>query len=175
MSSTPTSSTSATQSILKPNEYNKGLDQEHITKLTQDAYKHFVEYTKAELKSKSSCCTLTRYSNFVNIIMYSDGRRLSVIRKNEYIYAGKVYTNEWNEPAINERNVEITKYLYVVYSCKNMDLLNLVENIDADFSNFIQQIEAINQQSIEMENTAKALDEYSSYLGIWKKKKKKKN
>lgn len=47
-----------------------------------------------------------------------------------------------------------------------MDLLNLVENIDADFSNFIQQIEAINQQSIEMENTAKALDEYSSYLGI---------
>lgn len=52
MSSTPTSATSATQSTLKPNDYNKGLDQEHITKLTQDAYRHFTEYTKAELKSK---------------------------------------------------------------------------------------------------------------------------
>ena len=79
MSSTPTSTTSATQNALKPNEYNKGLDQEHITKLTQDAYKHFTEYTKAELKSRSSRRTLKRYSNFVHIIMYSDGRRLPVI------------------------------------------------------------------------------------------------
>lgn len=42
----------------------------------------------------------------------------------------------------------------------------LIYDTDADFSNFIQQIEDIHQQSIEMENTAKALDEYSTYLGI---------
>lgn len=45
---------------LKPDEYTKGLDQEHIIKLTEDACKHFVEYTKAELKGKVllfiDCC-----------------------------------------------------------------------------------------------------------------------
>lgn len=43
--------------------------------------------------------------------------------------------------------------------------------LDADYSNFIQQIEDIHQQSVEMETVAKSLDEYSKYLG----KKKKKN
>lgn len=69
MSSTPTSATSATQSTLKPNEYAKGLDQEHITKLTQDAYKHFTEYTKAELKS-TKACMLASYSNILTLPMY---------------------------------------------------------------------------------------------------------
>ncbi|KAL9553377.1 hypothetical protein PS6_003979 [Mucor atramentarius] len=82
MSSTPTSAASATQSTLKPNDYNKGLDQEHITKLTQDAYRHFTEYTKAELKTIFQC------------VMYSDGRGLPAIRKDEYNYAGKIYTDE---------------------------------------------------------------------------------
>jgi hypothetical protein len=52
MSNSPSSSitTSTSKAALKPNEYSKGLDQEHITKLTEDAYKHFTEYTKAELK-----------------------------------------------------------------------------------------------------------------------------
>jgi hypothetical protein len=43
--------------------------------------------------------------------------------------------------------------------------------LDADFSTFIQHVEDIHKQSIEMENTAKALDEYSRYLGKKKKKK----
>lgn len=47
----PSSSTS-NKVALKPNEYTKGLDQEHIVRLTEDAYKHFAEYTKAELKCK---------------------------------------------------------------------------------------------------------------------------
>lgn len=37
--------------------------------------------------------------------------------------------------------------------------------IDADFSTFIQQIDDIHQQSIEMEKVAQSLDEYSKYLG----------
>lgn len=54
----PSSSTSTkantSKVALKPNEYRKGLDQEHITRLTEDVYKHFAEYTNAELKSKVS-------------------------------------------------------------------------------------------------------------------------
>lgn len=54
---------------------------------------------------------------------------------------------------------------YIIY---RMRIKLLIDDIDADFSNFIQQIEDIHQQSIEMEKTAKALDEYSTYLGISK-------
>lgn len=35
---------------LKPDEYTKGLNREHVIKLTEESCKHFVEYTKAELK-----------------------------------------------------------------------------------------------------------------------------
>jgi hypothetical protein len=50
----PSSSTSTSNKVpLKPHEYTKGLNQEHITRLTEDAYKQFMEYTKAELKSKN--------------------------------------------------------------------------------------------------------------------------
>lgn len=48
----PSSSKSSKTHSLKPEEYTKGLDQEHITRLTEEAYKHFISYTKAELKSK---------------------------------------------------------------------------------------------------------------------------
>lgn len=43
--------------------------------------------------------------------MYSDGRRLSIIGKDEYNDAGKIYTNERYEPAIDEGNVETTEYV----------------------------------------------------------------
>lgn len=56
----PSSSTS-NKVALKPNEYTKGLDQEHIVRLTDDAYKHFAEYTKAELKSKVCIKLLSSY------------------------------------------------------------------------------------------------------------------
>lgn len=49
---TSTSQTLVNKPSLKPDEYTKGLDQEHIIRLTEDAYKHFAEYTKSELKSK---------------------------------------------------------------------------------------------------------------------------
>lgn len=52
ISVSPSSSTSTTRVALKPNEYTKGLDQEHVVRLTEDAYKHFAEYTKAELNCK---------------------------------------------------------------------------------------------------------------------------
>lgn len=55
---TSNSQTPSNKPALKPNEYTKGLDQEHIIRLTEDAYKHFAEYTKAELKSKH-CQQLT--------------------------------------------------------------------------------------------------------------------
>lgn len=35
---------------LKPDEYTKGLNREHVIRLTEESCKHFVEYTKAELK-----------------------------------------------------------------------------------------------------------------------------
>jgi hypothetical protein len=41
--------------------------------------------------------------------------------------------------------------------------------IDADFSSFIQQIDDIHEQTVQMEKTAKALEDYSRYLGIRKK------
>ncbi|KAI8997291.1 biogenesis of lysosome-related organelles complex-1 subunit 2-domain-containing protein [Pilobolus umbonatus] len=45
-----------------------------------------------------------------------------------------------------------------------MKEISKLQTIYADFSGFIQQIEEINEQTIQMENTAKALDEYSRYL-----------
>ncbi|KAG1178615.1 hypothetical protein G6F70_000209 [Rhizopus microsporus] len=75
---------------LKPDEYTKGLNREHVIKLTEESCKHFVEYTKAELK--------------------------------------------------------VT-----------------VEDYD-QFDQFITQVDDIHQQSIKMENTIKALDEYSKHL-----------
>lgn len=48
--SSSTSTINTTKPALKPDEYTKGLDQEHVVRLTEDAYKHFTEYTKAELK-----------------------------------------------------------------------------------------------------------------------------
>ncbi|KAL7332716.1 hypothetical protein PS15p_201729 [Mucor circinelloides] len=125
MSSTPTSAASATQSTLKPNNYNKGLDQEHITKLTQDAYRHFTEYTKAELKMTVEDCQLLEKMNTTTQEKYTQMSEMSQ---------------------------------------RLMKEMSKLQNTYADFSNFIQQIEDIHQQSIEMEKTAKALDEYSTYL-----------
>jgi hypothetical protein len=51
--SSSTSTTHTSKAALKPDDYTKGLDQEHVIRLTEDAYKHFAEYTKAELKSKT--------------------------------------------------------------------------------------------------------------------------
>ncbi|KAI8365119.1 biogenesis of lysosome-related organelles complex-1 subunit 2-domain-containing protein [Blakeslea trispora] len=48
---------------LKPDEYMKGLNQEHIARLTEDAYKHFCEYTKAELKLTIEDCELFESMN----------------------------------------------------------------------------------------------------------------
>ncbi|KAK4515451.1 uncharacterized protein ATC70_010397 [Mucor velutinosus] len=125
MSSTPTSATSATQNTLKPDEYNKGLDQEHITKLTHEAYKHFTEYTKAELKMTVEDCQLLEKMNTTTQEKYTQMSEMSQ---------------------------------------RLMKEMSKLQNTYADFSNFIQQIEDIHQQSIEMENIAKALDEYSTYL-----------
>jgi hypothetical protein len=35
---------------------------------------------------------------------------------------------------------------------------------DADFDSFVSHIDDIHQQAVEMEETAKALDQYSRYL-----------
>ncbi|CAO3624383.1 unnamed protein product [Mucor fragilis] len=147
MSSTPTSTTSATQNTLKPDEYNKGLDQEHITKLTQDAYKHFTEYTKAELKMTVDDCQLLEKMNTTTQEKYTQ-------------------MSDMSQRLMKEMSkLQNTCKAYIIY---RMRIKLLIDDIDADFSNFIQQIEDIHQQSIEMEKTAKALDEYSTYLGISK-------
>ncbi|CEP09696.1 hypothetical protein [Parasitella parasitica] len=143
MSSTPTSSISATQNTLKPNEYIRGLDQEHITKLSQDAYKHFTEYTKAELKMTVEDCQLLETMN--------------TSTQEKYMQMSQMSQRLMKEMS----KLQNTCMLVCLHSYKITDA---VIDADADFSSFIQQIESIHQQSIEMENTAKALDEYSSYL-----------
>jgi hypothetical protein len=46
----PSSSSSSLNKQLRPEEATKTLDQEHIVRLTEDAYKNLAEYTKAELE-----------------------------------------------------------------------------------------------------------------------------
>ncbi|KAI9485498.1 MAG: hypothetical protein EXX96DRAFT_645442 [Benjaminiella poitrasii] len=110
---------------LKPNEYTKGLDQEHITRLTKDAYKYFTEYTKAELELTVDDCQLLETMNKTT--------------KEKY-----VQMNQMSQQLMKE--------------------MSKLQNTYADFSNFTRQIEEIHDQSIQMERTAKALDEYSRYL-----------
>ncbi|KAI7902909.1 biogenesis of lysosome-related organelles complex-1 subunit 2-domain-containing protein [Cokeromyces recurvatus] len=110
---------------LKPNEYIKGLNEEHITRLTKDAFKHFVDYTKAELQLTVDDCQLLETMN----------------------------------KATTEKYVQMNQM-----SQRLMKEMSKLQNTYADFSDFIQQIEDIHEQSIQMEKTAKALDEYSKYL-----------
>ncbi|KAG2233930.1 hypothetical protein INT48_009743 [Thamnidium elegans] len=128
--SNPVPSTSSSSTLnktgLKPDEYTKGLNQEHIVRLTEDAYKQFTEYTKAELKLTVDDCNLLTTMNVVTKEKYTDMSQMSQ---------------------------------------RLMKEMSKLQNTYADFSQFIQQIEEIHQQSIEMEKTAKALDEYSKHLG----------
>ncbi|KAI9255569.1 biogenesis of lysosome-related organelles complex-1 subunit 2-domain-containing protein [Sporodiniella umbellata] len=62
---------------LKPDEYAKGLDQEHIIKLTEDACKHFAEYTKAELKVTVEDCQLLESMNNITKEKYKQMNQMS--------------------------------------------------------------------------------------------------
>lgn len=123
--SSTTPSNSGTSKGLNPNEYTKGLDQEHIMKLTEDVYKNFTEYTKEELKATIEDCKLLETMNNSTKEKYS---------------------------LLNQQS----QYL--------MREISKLQTIYADFSGFIQQIDEINEQTIQMENTAKELDDYSRYL-----------
>lgn len=54
----------------------------------------------------------------------------------------------------------------IQYSFRYNILLNIIL-LDDQFDQFITQVDDIHQQSIKMENTIKALDEYSKHLGIF--------
>lgn len=67
----PSASSSTLNKIgLKPDEYTKGLSQEHIVRLTEDAYKQFTEYTKAELKRKKKSLHKTKQKNVANVLSF---------------------------------------------------------------------------------------------------------
>ncbi|KAI9352372.1 biogenesis of lysosome-related organelles complex-1 subunit 2-domain-containing protein [Pilaira anomala] len=127
--SNPIPSTSSSSTLnktgLKPDEYTKGLTEEHIVRLTEDAYKQFTEYTKAELKLTVDDCNLLTTMNVATKEKYTDMSQMSQ---------------------------------------RLMKEMSKLQNTYADFTQFIQQIEEIHQQSIDMEKTAKALDEYSKHL-----------
>ncbi|KAI8098400.1 biogenesis of lysosome-related organelles complex-1 subunit 2-domain-containing protein [Gilbertella persicaria] len=110
---------------LKPDEYTKGLDQEHIKKLTEDAYKHFTEYTKAELKLTVEDCQLLETMNKAT--------------QEKYAQLGQM----------NQRIMKEISGLQANY---------------ADFSGFLKQIDTLHQQTIQLEKTARALNDYSKYL-----------
>ncbi|CAO3702930.1 unnamed protein product [Rhizopus stolonifer] len=110
---------------LKPDDYTKGLDQEHVIKLTEDACKHFAEYTKAELKVTVEDCQLLESMN--------------IVTKEKY--------NQINQ--MSERMMSEMSSLQDAYS---------------DYGACIDQVKYIYEQSMEMENTIKSLDEYSKYL-----------
>ncbi|CAO3640751.1 unnamed protein product [Mucor hiemalis] len=93
--------------------------------LTEDAYKHFAEYTKSELKMTVDDCKLLETMNI----------------------------------ATKEKYVQMSQM-----SQRLMKEMSKLQNTYADFSTFIQQIDDIHQQSIEMEKVAQSLDEYSKHL-----------
>ncbi|KAI8987559.1 biogenesis of lysosome-related organelles complex-1 subunit 2-domain-containing protein [Mycotypha africana] len=111
--------------ILKADEYTKGLNQEHIKKLTQEAYKRFIDYTNAELKLTVDDCQLLEEMNKATKEKYTQ---------------------------INQMTQHLTKEMSKLQKSYN------------EFNHFIQQVEDIHEKSVQMERTAKALDEYSQYL-----------
>ncbi|KAI8371196.1 biogenesis of lysosome-related organelles complex-1 subunit 2-domain-containing protein [Choanephora cucurbitarum] len=110
---------------LKPDEYMKGLNQEHVVKLTEDAYKHFHEYTKAELKLTIEDCALLESMNKATQEKYGQ---------------------------LGQMNQRIMK-----------EIAGLQTSYD-DFTDFIDQIDTLHQQAMELEKTVKALDDYSLHL-----------
>ncbi|ORE20838.1 hypothetical protein BCV71DRAFT_74562 [Rhizopus microsporus] len=110
---------------LKPDEYTKGLNREHVIKLTEESCKHFVEYTKAELKVTVEDCKLLENMNYITKEKYSQMNQMSQ---------------------------------------RIMSEISKLQNTYDQFDQFITQVDDIHQQSIKMENTIKALDEYSKHL-----------
>ncbi|KAI8089658.1 biogenesis of lysosome-related organelles complex-1 subunit 2-domain-containing protein [Halteromyces radiatus] len=72
----PTSSTSSSSSVslkkpLKPDEANKRLDEEHIIKLTEEAFRKLTDYTRAELQVTVEDCQLLQTMNKTTKDKYS--------------------------------------------------------------------------------------------------------
>ncbi|KAI7860775.1 biogenesis of lysosome-related organelles complex-1 subunit 2-domain-containing protein [Circinella umbellata] len=110
---------------LNPDEATKMLNEEHITRLTEDAVRKLTLYTRNELEATTEDCQLLEKMNKTTKEKYSDmsqmGQRL-------------------------------------------MKEMSRLQNTYADFSTFMTQIDDIDQQTIEIEKVARALDEYSYYL-----------
>ncbi|ORZ16941.1 biogenesis of lysosome-related organelles complex-1 subunit 2-domain-containing protein [Absidia repens] len=122
---TTSSSSSSLLAQLKPEEANKRLDQEHVAKLTEEAFRKLANYTRAELKVTVDDCQLLQTMNKTTKDKYS---QLSLM------------------------------------SQRLMKEMSKVQNTYADFDSFVSHIDDIHSQALEMEETAKALDQYSRYL-----------
>ncbi|KAL0077310.1 biogenesis of lysosome-related organelles complex-1 subunit 2-domain-containing protein [Phycomyces blakesleeanus] len=124
--SDPSSSSRPTRSSA-PNldEATKMLDEEHVTRLTEDVFRRLTNYTRSELLVVAEDCQLLETMNKMTKDKYSQMSEMSQ---------------------------------------RLMDEMSKVQNSYADFSHFTAQIDAISQQAIQMEKTAKALDEYSRHL-----------
>ncbi|KAI9498581.1 biogenesis of lysosome-related organelles complex-1 subunit 2-domain-containing protein [Zychaea mexicana] len=110
---------------LNPDEATKMLNEEHITRLTEDAVRKLTLYTRNELQATTEDCQLLETMNKTTKEKYADmsqmGQRL-------------------------------------------MKEMSRLQNTYADFSTFMAQVDDIDQQTIEIEKVARALDDYSRYL-----------
>ncbi|KAI8343677.1 biogenesis of lysosome-related organelles complex-1 subunit 2-domain-containing protein [Chlamydoabsidia padenii] len=123
----PTSSSSSSLHEQQPKheEANKQLDQEHITRLTEAAFRKLTEYTRAELQVTIDDCQLLQTMN-------------------------KTTQDKYSQMSLMSQRL--------------MKEMSKVQNTYADFDSFVTHIDDIHQQALEMEETAKALDQYSRYL-----------
>ncbi|SAL94945.1 hypothetical protein [Absidia glauca] len=128
---TDTNKTSAASSSSALPEQHKSegttqrLDQEHITKLTEEAFRKLSEYTRAELQVTIDDCQLLQTMN-------------------------KSTQDKYSQMSLMSQRL--------------MKEMSKVQNTYADFDSFVSHIDDIHQQAVEMEETAKALDQYSRYL-----------
>ncbi|KAG0174608.1 hypothetical protein DFQ29_007422 [Apophysomyces sp. BC1021] len=127
-----------TSSVLNPDEATKMLDQEHIVRQTEEAFRKLADYTRAELLE------------------------VGMLK----LYEIPVTTEDCQLlTAMNETTKE--KYSQMsIMSQRLMKEMSKLQNTCkyADFSSFMTQIDDISQQAAQMEKTAKALDDYSRYL-----------
>ncbi|KAI8367694.1 biogenesis of lysosome-related organelles complex-1 subunit 2-domain-containing protein [Radiomyces spectabilis] len=112
---------------LNPDEAAKMLNEEYITRLSEEAFRKLAEYTRAELLLTMEDCQLLETMNTSTREKYSQMSQMSQ---------------------------------------RLMKEMSKLQNTYADFATFMRQVDDINQQTIDMETTAKALNAYSQQLEI---------
>ncbi|KAG0165537.1 hypothetical protein DFQ28_008660 [Apophysomyces sp. BC1034] len=132
-----------TSSVLNPDEATKMLDQEHIVRQTEEAFRKLADYTRAELLEVGM---LKLYEIPVTT---EDCQLLTAM-------------NETTKEKYSQMSIMSQRLMKEMSKLQNTCKCTRI--LDADFSSFMTQIDDISQQAAQMEKTAKALDDYSRYL-----------